>query len=90
MNGSRLIDELVLPLKSFENLCEAASHAVKKGLACYLDNFTCPQPGDWPAQFYMGQLQFNVPNDAPACLKNIVPFIGPSMLSLIQQNVSAF
>ena len=49
MKDCRLIDELEIPLKSLENFCQPASHAVNQGLGRYLDTFICPQPGDWPA-----------------------------------------
>ena len=79
----RLIDELELPLKSFSDFLVAAKHAIHHGLGKYLSEFVCPQPGDWPAQFYMRQIQYSVPlADAPTCLGNIVPFIGPLHVQL--------
>lgn len=82
MKDCRLIDELELPLKSFENFLQAASHAVKCGLDHYLSLFICPQPGDWPAQFYMRQIQYHIPDQSPQCLQNVVPFIGPLHMQL--------
>ena len=82
MKDCRLIDELVLPLKSFENFLKAATHAVNYGLHQYLSSFICPQPGDWPAQFYMRQIQNNLPDHAPKSLQNVVPFIGPLHVQL--------
>ena len=59
MDGCKLIDELELPLKGFNDFYKAAHHAVSKGLSLYLSKFICPQPGDWPAQFYMRQVQLH-------------------------------
>ena len=78
----RLIDEIELPLKSFEDFHHAASHAVQRGLGEYLKNFICPQPGDWPAQFYMQQLKYNAPGSKQPFLQNIIPFIGPLHVQL--------
>ena len=82
MKDCRLLDELELPLKSFDNFLKAATHAVNHGLHLYLSSFICPQPGDWPAQFYMRQIQNNLPVHAPKFLQNIVPFIGPLHVQL--------
>ncbi len=96
MKDCRLVDELELPLKSPGNFLEAATHAVNLGLGNYLANFICPQPGDWPAQFYMRQIQYNIPEEAPNCLQNIVPFIGPLHVqlnareNLCLQNINLF
>ena len=82
MKDCRLVDELALPLKNFENFLEAATHASNCGLSQYLSHFLCPQPGDWPAQFYMRQIQYNLPPNSSSCLRNIVPFIGPLHIQL--------
>ena len=58
MTGCKLLDELEILLKSFENFKEAACHAVEKGLSSYISKFICPLPGDWPAQFFMRQIHF--------------------------------
>ena len=63
-------------------MSSCVAHAVEKGLGVYLETFICPQPGDWPAQFYMQQLHFNVPRKSPALLQHIVPFIGPLHVQL--------
>ena len=82
MKDCRLIDEIELSLKSFEDFHHAASHAVQTGLGEYLQNFICPQPGDWPAQFFMRQLQYNAPGTKQPLLQNIIPFIGPLHVQL--------
>ncbi|XP_065054170.1 uncharacterized protein LOC135682973 [Rhopilema esculentum] len=82
MKDCRLIDELELPLKSFQNFLDAATHAVNQGLHLYLSSFVCPFVGDWPAQFFMRQVQYNLPSFAPLSLQNIVPFIGPLHIQL--------
>ena len=82
MANCRIVDELELPLKSFNCFLEAANHAVSLGLDKYLNQFVYPQPGDWPAQFFMRQIEFNLPEHAPNCLKNIVPFLGPLHIQL--------
>ena len=83
MDGCKLIDELELPLKGFNDFYKAAHHAVSKGLGLYLSKFICPQPGDWPAQFYMRQVQLH-DKESIGCVpfKHIVPFIGPLRIQL--------
>ena len=39
MKDCRLVDELALPLKNFENFLEAATHASKCGLGHCLSHF---------------------------------------------------
>ena len=56
----RLVDELVLPLKSSANFLQAATHALNLGLDKYLAQLICPRPGDWLAQFFMRYIQLNV------------------------------
>ena len=82
MDGCRLIDEIELPLKSFQSFHQAACHAVRKGLGIYLERFICPQPGDWPAQFYMRQVQHQAKEtgDFPI-LQQIVPSLALFMSS---------
>ncbi|XP_065061436.1 uncharacterized protein LOC135688497 [Rhopilema esculentum] len=83
MDGCKLIDELEIPLKGFHNFRQAACHAIDNGLDSYLSNFICPQPGDWPAQFYMRQVQLHAKeSDSCPFLQHIVPFIGPLHIQL--------
>ena len=78
MNGCRLLDSIEIPLKGFENFLKAACHAKEQGLGSYLEQFVCPQPGDWPAQFYMRQVQnYASKNKSLHPLSNIIPFLGP-------------
>ena len=77
-----LVDEIEQPLRSFNDFLKASSHAVNLGLDKYLHSFLCPQPGDWPAQFYMRQIQYNLPADVPLFQKNIIPMIGPLHIQL--------
>ena len=49
----KVIDEFEICFKRFENLLKAAEYAVNHGLQKYMSSFICPQPGEWPAQFYM-------------------------------------
>ena len=82
MKNCRLVGKLALPLKNFENFLEAATHASNCGLSQYLSHFLWPQPGDWPAQFYMRQIQYNLPPNSSSYLRSIVPSIGPLYIQL--------
>ena len=78
MDGCRLIDELEIPLKGFENFHQVASHIGKNALCSYLANFVCPQPGDWPSQFFMRKAQLHAKESGESVsFQHIVPFIGP-------------
>ena len=83
MDGCKLIDELELPLKGCNDFYKATHHAVSKGLGLYLSKFICPQPGDWPAQFYMRQVQLHA-KESIGCVpfKHIVPYIDPLHIQL--------
>lgn len=67
MGNCRLLDELYLPPKRIQNFC-TQWHANDNGLYQYLQPFFCPEPGAWPAQFYVRQVQKNLPLDIPPCL----------------------
>ena len=82
MKECRLVDEVEMPLKCFDDFFKASCHAAEQGLDKYLEHFICPQPGDWPAQFYMRQIQYNATGTVPQHLQNIVPFIGPLHVQL--------
>ena len=83
MDGCKLIDELEIQLKGFHNFRQAACHAIDNGLDSYLSHFICPQPGVWPAQFYMRQVQLHAKeSDSCPFLHHIVPFIGPLHIQL--------
>ena len=82
MDHCRLIDEIHLPLKNFANFLHAIKHANDNGLSNYLQSFLCPQPGDWPAQFYVRQILYNLPDALPLHVKNVIPFIGPLHIQL--------
>ena len=78
----KLLDEIKLPLKNFTNFLHAINHANENGLSDYLQSFLCPQPEDWPSQYYVRQIQYNLPDTLPPHLKNIIPFIGPLHIQL--------
>ena len=83
MEGCKLIDELELPLKGFANFQHVASYVVNNALNLYLAKFVFPQPGDWPAQFYMRQVQLYARESGEnTSLQHIVPFIGPLHIQL--------
>ena len=83
LDGCRLIDELEIPLKGFENFHQVASHIDRNALGSYLDNFVCPQPGDWPSQFFMRKVQLHGKESGESVsLQYIVPFIGPLHIQL--------
>ncbi|XP_065071280.1 uncharacterized protein LOC135695966 [Rhopilema esculentum] len=82
MENCKLVDEVEQKLRSFDDFLKTSAHALKLGLQKYLQYFLCPQPGDWPAQFYMRQVQYNIPENFPSCLKNIIPMIGPLHIQL--------
>ena len=83
MSACRLLDSIEVPLKGFENFLKAACHAKDHGLGSYLEQFVCPQPGDWPAQFYMRQVQNHASKSKSLHpLSNIIPFLGPLHIQL--------
>ncbi len=51
---------------------------LSNGLEIYLQKFLAPFMGDWPTQFFMRQLLYNVAEVClPAICQNVVPLIGP-------------
>ncbi|XP_065054608.1 uncharacterized protein LOC135683316 [Rhopilema esculentum] len=82
MENCKLVDEVEQKLRSFDDFLKTSAHALKVGLQKYLQYFLCPQPWDWPAQFYMRQVQYNIPENFPSSLKNIIPMIGPLHIQL--------
>ena len=81
MKECRIVDEVEMPLKCFDDFFKALCHADEQGRDRYLEHFICPQP-DGPAQFYMRQIQYNATGTVPQHLQNIVPFIGPLHVQL--------
>ena len=83
MENTKLIDSLKLPLKSSDDLLFAFKHMLSNGLEIYLNDFVAPFMGDWPTQFFMRQLVYNLNKVAlPAVCENVVPMIGPLHISL--------
>ena len=83
MENTKLIDSLKLPLKSSDDLLFAFKHMLSNGLEIYLNDFVAPFMGDWPTQFFMRQLVYNLNKVAlPAICENVVPLIGPLHISL--------
>ena len=77
-DGCKLIDELEITLKGFHNFRQAVCHAIDNRLDFYLSHFVFPQSGDWPAQFYMRQVQLHAKeSDGFAFLQHKVPFMDP-------------
>ena len=86
MDSCRLIDELEVPLKGFENFHQVAFHINTITQCLYLANFVCPQPDDWPSQCYVRKVQLHAEESGESeYLQHIVPFIGP--LHIHQLNV---
>ena len=83
MENTKLIDSLHLPLKSYEDLLTVFKHMLSNGLEIYLSNFLAPFIGDWPTQFFMRQLVYNLAQvSLPTICQNVVPLIGPLHISL--------
>ena len=83
MDNTKLIDSLHISLKSYEDLLTAFKHMLSNGLEIYLNHFLAPLMGDWPTQFFMRQLVYNLGSvSLPTTCKNIVPLIGPLHISL--------
>ena len=56
---------------------------LSNGLEIYLKDFLTPFEGDWPTQFFMRQLVYNLAEvSLPTICENVVPLIGPLHLSL--------
>ena len=67
-----------MPLKSYEDILVAFNQMLSNGLEIYLQKFVAPFMGDWPTQFFMRQLVYNVAEvSLPAICQNVVPLIGP-------------
>lgn len=78
MENTKLIDSLKLPLKSSDDLLFAFKDMLCNGLEIYLNDFVAPFMGDWPMQFFMRQLVYNLSKVAlPTVCENVVPLIGP-------------
>ena len=60
MDNTKLVDSLHLPLKSYDDLLKAFQHTLSNGLDLYLSSFVAPFVGDWPTQFFMRQLVYNL------------------------------
>ena len=56
MDDLHLLDFVELRLKSKGDFDTAYDVAMHTGLAAYLKKFIIFQPGDWPCQFYCGQI----------------------------------
>ena len=83
MENTKLVDSLHLPLKSSEDLLTVFKHMLKSGLEIYLSNFLTPFMGDWPTQFFMRQLVYNITKvSLPTVCENVVPLIDPLHISL--------
>ena len=83
MDNTKLIDSLHLPLKSYDDLLKAFQHMLSNGLDLYLSSFVAPFIGDWPTQFFMRQLVYNLATvSLPDFCQNVVPLIGPLHISL--------
>ena len=56
---------------------------LSNGLEIYLKDFVTPFMGDWPTQFFMRQLVYNlVEVSLPTICGNVVPLISPLHISL--------
>ena len=83
MDNTKLIDSLHISLKSYEDLLIVFKHMLSNGLEIYLSHYLAPFMGDWPTQFFMRQLVYNLDRvSLPATCKNVVPLIGPLHISL--------
>ncbi|CAB3988268.1 Hypothetical predicted protein [Paramuricea clavata] len=83
IENTKLIDSLNVPLKSYEDILTVFKHMLSNGLEIYLDRFLAPFMGDWPTQFFMCQLVYNlVKVSLPTICKNVVTLIGPLHISL--------
>ncbi len=83
MKTTKLIDSLHMPLKSYEDILVAFNYMLSNGLEIYLQKFLAQLMGDWPTQFFMRQLVYNVAEvSLPAICQNVVPLIGPLHISL--------
>jgi hypothetical protein len=83
MDNTKLVDSLHLPLKSYDDLLKAFKHMLSNGLDLYLSSFLAPFIGDWPTQFFMRQLVYNLATvSLPDICQNVVPLIGPLHISL--------
>ncbi len=72
-----------MPLKSYEDILVAFNHMLSNGLEIYLQKFLAPFMGDWPTQFFMRQLVYNLAEvSLPDICQNVVPLIGPLHISL--------
>ena len=78
MDGCKLVDCIELSLKSYADFLTAMNVILASGLSEYLEAFVVPFLGDWPAQFYVRQMVYNVENH----LDNIISFLGPLHISL--------
>ena len=72
------MDCIELPLKSYDDFMTAMMVILENGLSDYLEAFVIPFIGDWPAQFYVRQMVYNVDNH----LHNIISFFGPLHITL--------
>ena len=78
MEGCKQSGQLELPVKGFANFQQVPRSPVNNALSPYLAKCICPQPGDWPAHFYMRQVQLYARESGEnTSLQHIVPFIGP-------------
>ena len=82
MDNTKLIDILHISLKSYEDLLTAFKHMLSNSLEIYLNHFLAPYMGDWPTQFFMRLLVYNLGSvSLPTTCRNIVPLIGPLRIS---------
>ena len=83
MENTKLVDSLHMPLKSYEDILLAFKYMLSNGLEIYLKDFLTPFMGDWPTQFFMRQLVYNLAEvSLPTICENVVPLIGPLHISL--------
>lgn len=83
MENTKLIDSLHMPLKSYKDILVAFNHMLSNGLEIYLEKFLAPFMGDWPTQFFMRQVVYNLAEvSLPDICQNVVPLIGPLHISL--------
>ena len=83
MENTKLVNNLHMPLKSYEDILLAFKRMLSNDLEIYLKDFVTPFIGDWPTQFFMQQLVYNlVEVFLPTICENVVPLIGPLHISL--------
>ena len=83
MENTKLVDSLHMPLKSYEDILLAFKHMLAKCLEINRKDFLTPLIGDWPTQFFMRQLVYNLAEvSLHNICENVVPLIGALHISL--------